>query len=174
MSIISLQSHIPNQPSSYQVWKAARLQLLELSGGHFELAGNSYRGDQVRHRIIHKECGGHFWASIQEVEAYGSDLCPYCNIPRDLSVFGNMQAVQLFVSKASFGGAYFFAGNKLGAPDAYYQFQCLRHQIAYQPTFTDWWNNRGESNGCPECLQRIRKRHTGCEDFDGSELARPP
>lgn len=137
--------------SSYQAWKAATKRIQSISGGALVLTGNSYRGDDHRHQVIHKVCGNRFVISIDEINSKGTDTCPFCFMSFDLTTFGTIEALQSFVIAESHENAYFYANNVMGAPDEVYSFYCLRHEKPFCTTYSKWWQNRGETNACPEC-----------------------
>jgi hypothetical protein len=136
----------------FPTWKDHWKALWTFSQGALFLLTKPYRGDERRHQILHHRCGRSFDLSMSELKAIGPEkACPYCNDAADLSMFGSIEAVQQYVIRISYAGAYFYSSNPLGTAGQTYQWYCLRHHRPYATTFTAFLEGRGETNGCPDC-----------------------
>jgi len=136
---------------SYQAWKAADRRITKLSKGALILMGSVYRGDDQRHELVHQGCANSFWVSVNEILAEGLDICPYCNLATDLGTFCPIEVLQDFVLTESLENAFFYRTNDLGLPIDVFDFYCLVCKRPYRTTYRNWWENRGRSNGCPDC-----------------------
>ncbi len=158
---------IPNHRSKngsptnwFQKHKQAAKKFKQITNGQFELPKQKYRGDDFRHRLIHRICGEMVLTSANEIRTSGPEnICPHCSHPTDLSQFAGIHDLQRFVLEKSKGNAYLYANNILGSLDDYYRFYCLLHRSAYQTKFSIFLRMAGGANGCPDC-QRGPKIHS--------------
>jgi len=120
----------------YQARKRATQRLRSLSGGRLTLVEDGYRGHQSRHWLQDSECEHVFRASLKEVFTIGPDkICPFCNIPEDVSRCGTVAAVQQNVESLSYSNINFIFENELRGPDDLYEFACLVHGVRFKGTY---------------------------------------
>jgi hypothetical protein len=87
-------------------------------------------------------CQHVYLASLKLIFELGADnVCPFCNIPDDLTRCGSIQAVQQNVESLSYSNIEFLAENELKGPDDLYAFACLIHQFKFAATYRDSINN---------------------------------
>jgi len=134
----------------YQARKQAQIRLRNMSAGNLIINESGYRGDCSRHRLIQNSCGHAFVASLKEVFLIGADkICPFCQIPNDMTRCGSVESVQQMVESLSYGNIEFVADNVLGRPDELYEFACLIHKFRFQETYRNFI--REPENFCFAC-----------------------
>lgn len=142
----TLSKQSMNIAGFYQQKRRFKQRLSYLTDGQIALRDDyPFRGLNARNWVQQAGCEHVYLASLKEIFTVGAEMiCPFCNVPEDLSRCGSVEAVRQNVESLSYSNVEFLYDNELSGPDDLYKFACLIHGFRFEGSYRDFIYNPEE------------------------------